>query len=318
MKAHAALLLLLALGGADRPPPSEPAPLSARAVPLNTVDPAQTEVGKLRYLGGIALASSDRRFGGLSGMRFLPDGRVLAVSDAGDWLSFKLIETGGRLTGAEALTITRMVDGDGQPMRGKAGSDAEALEIEPDGTRLVSFERQHRVLAYPPDGGTPRVIAFPDRMWLEKLQPNGGLEAVARVGDLRLFFAEDAGPGGINLLIQPRGRGTSYGRAIYAPPPGFKPTDSAALDERTVLVMNRSYSPLSGVSAILTRVPIDPRALTAGPPEKLAELSPPHSIDNMEAIAVRKEGGRSFIYMASDDNFSALQRTLVLKFELVP
>jgi hypothetical protein len=36
----------------------------------------------------------------------------------------------------------------------------------------------------------------------------------------------------------------------------------------------------------------------------------------MEGVAIRREAGRIFVYLVSDDNFSKVQRTLLLKFEL--
>jgi hypothetical protein len=41
------------------------------------------------------------------------------------------------------------------------------------------------------------------------------------------------------------------------------------------------------------------------------------NIDNMEGVAVRQgPKGETFIYMISDDNYSPLQRTVLLMFEL--
>jgi hypothetical protein len=53
-------------------------------------------------------------------------------------------------------------------------------------------------------------------------------------------------------------------------------------------------------------------------PMEIARFGAPLLVDNMEALAVRREGERRFVYLASDDNFNALQRTLLLKFELLP
>ena len=36
--------------------------------------------------------------------------------------------------------------------------------------------------------------------------------------------------------------------------------------------------------------------------------------DNMEALSVTREGGRTIVWIASDDNYNPLQRTLLLKF----
>jgi hypothetical protein len=49
----------------------------------------------------------------------------------------------------------------------------------------------------------------------------------------------------------------------------------------------------------------------------LIEADLGHEIDNMEGLAVHQEGGRTFVTVISDDNFSPGQRTLLLEFELV-
>ena len=40
-------------------------------------------------------------------------------------------------------------------------------------------------------------------------------------------------------------------------------------------------------------------------------------VDNMEALSVTREGDRTIVWIASDDNFNPLlQRTLLMKFAL--
>ena len=50
--------------------------------------------------------------------------------------------------------------------------------------------------------------------------------------------------------------------------------------------------------------------------QEIAELRPPVSVDNMEALSITQEKGRTILWIASDDNFSPLQRTLLMKFAL--
>jgi hypothetical protein len=51
--------------------------------------------------------------------------------------------------------------------------------------------------------------------------------------------------------------------------------------------------------------------------ETLLEATDRYNIDNMEGIAVhRGASGETIITLISDDNFSALQRTLLLQFAL--
>ena len=59
---------------------------------------------------------------------------------------------------------------------------------------------------------------------------------------------------------------------------------------------------------------IRPGALLEG--NEILRLAPPFLADNFEGVAVRTERGRVAIYLVSDDNYFALQRTLLLKFEL--
>ena len=101
---------------------------------------------------------------------------------------------------------------------------------------------------------------------------------------------------------------------------GFVVTDLATLPEGDVLVLERRYTMRIGIAARVRRIPagvIAPGAELAG--ETIAEFRPPLVLDNMEGISARRDPslGRTLIYMISDDNYSALQRTLLLLFELM-
>ncbi len=301
-------------------PETEPAPLAitARAVALDPNDPTRDRVGRLRYLGGLDLRATDRHFGGLSGMRFLPSGQLLAIGDEGSWFTFALREEDEQLVGIAHALLARMPDLTGRPLRARVEADAEALELGPDGERVVGFQRHHRIWTYDPDDGRPRPRAFPDPTWLERLPSGGGISSIARVGALWLFLAEDPGTGAWNGILQGGGAlSTSYGRVTYRPAPGFAPTDAAALDATHVLLLERLYSRTNGVAARIVRVSVEASHLALGRADALATIEWPLSVDNMKAIAVRRVKGRTFIYVASGDNFSPLQRTLLLKFELM-
>ncbi|KPF78209.1 hypothetical protein IP88_04655 [alpha proteobacterium AAP81b] len=315
-------------------PPAVAAPaalrLDAAPLPLNPDDRAQDRVGALRFAGAVQLSSPDRLFGGLSGLRWRDDGSLVAVSDTGNWLSFRPVERGGRLVGAEGGRIAAIVMADGRPAATKADGDAEALEWT-GGVAEVFFEQDHRLQRYRaaatgalPDGAPTDVrhvtptIAWPS---------NGGGEAFARLD------AEAA------LAISEQGRGrdghhdalllTAAGatRLAIAPPRGFSPTDAVLLDANRLLLLTRRFD---GVSVAAKLVLVDLGALQAArraggvpadlllPSRELATLAPPLTLDNMEGLALRREGGRVFLYLVSDDNLSPAQRTLLMKFELDP
>ncbi len=69
----------------------------------------------------------------------------------------------------------------------------------------------------------------------------------------------------------------------------------------------------------IRRIPlasIKPGALVDGKPLIVADLG--YQIDNMEGIAVhRNADGETILTLVSDDNFSVLQRNLLLQFALV-
>jgi len=83
------------------------------------------------------------------------------------------------------------------------------------------------------------------------------------------------------------------------------------------MVLNRRISLFDPIGAAL--VTIDPREIVRDKVlrrQALIRIEPPLSIDNMEALSITESNGRTILWLASDDNFSLFQRTLLLKFEL--
>ena len=69
---------------------------------------------------------------------------------------------------------------DGTVPEGKDSRDAESLALLPDGGFVVGFEREHRLLRYPPGTGRPDgvPVAVASPPGLEKAPFNGGIEAL--------------------------------------------------------------------------------------------------------------------------------------------
>lgn len=98
----------------------------------------------------------------------------------------------------------------------------------------------------------------------------------------------------------------------------FRPTDMTSLPNGDILVLERAYNPLAGASAriamikkgsVTVRQPITP--------VELAIIRRPLTVDNFEGIAHRLDDqGRVEIYILSDNNYNARQRTLVMKFRI--
>jgi hypothetical protein len=83
-------------------------------------------------------------------------------------------------------------------------------------------------------------------------------------------------------------------------------------------VLERKFSYLSGVAIRIRRIPlagVQPGALVDGPAMLEADMG--YQIDNMEGLAVhRTAAGETVLTLVSDDNFSPIQRTVLLQFTL--
>ncbi len=310
------VLALFLLAG---PAAAEPLALTVEPLPLNPEDPGQTAVGALAWRGSLEITARNPRFGGLSGLVLEPEGdRLLAVSDTGRWVSARIrLDEGGFLVGLEASETGMLRDGDNRELASKRGGDAEALARLADGTTLVAFEQAHRIWRYPAGALDRPARSFPPPPGLDRLDGNSGLEAMATLPRGRLLaLAEDNGkrPESLGFLWQD-GSWSELGVARDGP---YRPTGAASLPSGDVLLLERRFSVLGGLGIKIRRLPlatIRPGATLNG--EVIAELRPPLVYDNMEGIAARAEtGGGVRIYMISDDNFNAVQRTVLISFLL--
>ncbi len=86
-----------------------------------------------------------------------------------------------------------------------------------------------------------------------------------------------------------------------------------------MLLLERRYSPARGVAMRIRRIPlslIKPDALVDG--RILIDVDLAYQIDKMEGIAVHRNArNEAIITLVSDDNFSFIQRNLLLQFRLV-
>jgi hypothetical protein len=157
---------------------------------------------------------------------------------------------------------------------------------------------------------------------MRKWRSNRGSEAMLRLPDGRfLVFCEGGGGESPVLLFEgdPAVPGTKAELLRYRPPQGYRITDAALLPGGRLLFLNRRVALLEGIFSArltVTKLPrLEPGTVIEG--EEVATLRKPLTVDNMEALSVTREGGRTIVWIASDDNFNPLlQRTLLLKFEL--
>jgi hypothetical protein len=319
----AAASLLAAVLGLPGVAAAEPVVVRASPVPLNPAQPAQKVVGRLEYRGGLHLVSDDPRFGGLSSLRVLPGGeRIAAVTDEGSWLSARLVQEKGVLVGLADVEMGPLLDADGTPPQGKDSRDAESLALLPDGSFVVGFEREHRLLRYPAGSGRPDGLPapVPSPPGLEQAPFNGGIEALVVLRGGALFALTEYGIEK-DQIVGWTGGPHHWKRLGLRFEGALRPSDGAALPRGDVLILERAYNPERGVVSVRVReVPhgsIRPGSALGG--QLVAEFAPPLTLDNYEGIATHRDhGGEVHVYLVSDDNFNPAQRqrTLLLKFAL--
>jgi hypothetical protein len=322
--------------------------LGAKAVSLQSLNPSRKQAGELTFVAGYQLTSPDKRFGGLSGADLLDNGNLLAVSDQGDFVWIDLAEDGLRPVAAR---IASMRDAVGNPLRGKADGDSEGLAVN-GGMALVSYERNHRVLAFDVGRcgsaargapivfggyGEPLSEAFGDARI--RADANQGPEALAVTRDWQLFTGVETKIGDQSpLSARPIEARPDFDLRIGKGAPEFVGLDLVEADSKTVRAfsLHRSFSPLAGNAIVIFEtefrrvqdpagIPrrvvseIDERShdrFEAGPARKLAELGILLNVDNFEGIAAKPlADGRVRLYLISDDNFSVTQRTLLFVFD---
>lgn len=288
-------------------------------VPLSEDDPALDRVGDLKYLGGLDIPRMGENIGGLSGLRWdAESGRLLAITDDARWVWLALNEENDELAGIEKIEVGDLLGPGGEVLTGKEAGDSESLMREGQGPWVVGFERDHRILAYDRGLAEPPVQlpVNPEKL-LGQLADNGGLETMAVGAEKQLICAERLNaPDRANCVLYNDGE-DSFSEFPVSPPQaianrGGVPTDADTLSDGTFVILFRAWSPSdSNRAAIVTYAPDGKRS-------EIATIERPLTVDNFEGIAVREEGDRTFLYIVSDDNFSASQRTLLMKFELVP
>lgn len=309
-----------------RPVPLGAIEITAEAVSLNTRAPTQTQVGQLTWAGGVRLrATGTSRFGGLSDIDVAADGRTfLAVTDEGDLLRGNLeLDGAGRLVGLAVASVQPLTDAAGRPFASKREADAEDISIDDargDGTFSISFERDHRVLTYAPDGRA-RVTFRPDPRSPLRLGDNEGLEALSQCpGDGTLQVGSEGGQV-VSFADGVQSRRDEAPRA----PRGFRLTAMDCLEDVRRFALYRAWDPLRGWRALVAHH-VRPGGCTGDDPcddrfglETLATLARPLTVDNFEGLAaVDRPDGSVRLYLLSDDNFSQDQRTLLLAFDYTP
>jgi hypothetical protein len=320
-------LLVAACAGAPPPSPvgAQPLALDIRSeeLLLKLDEPDLQRIGKLRWRGGISMTSSSANFGGWSDLHVSPDGRTLtSISDLGSWLTATIdYDSHGNLAGLSNGRIGSIRGLDGKPLPNKIEADAEGMAAMPDGSWLVSFERNHRIWRYPTLDGTPMPINLPDDF--TRQPDNGGVEALTALPDGRVIAISEEYSTTAGFVVGWIGQPAAEGRYTwqtfqYTKIADFNPTALTPLPDGGFVILERAFDMARGVRVRVMKAEateLQPGAIVRA--RELARLVSPVAVDNLEGVAATKgRHGETLLWLISDDNFNNLQRNLLLLFEL--
>ena len=210
-------------------------------------------------------------------------------------------------------------------MAARGWYDTESIAL--DGALVyIGIERVNQIVRFDfgKDGTRARgqVVAAPPGV--RKLPNNKGLESL-------VMMPRGLPLAGTLIAISERGLdsdGNLLAFLIGGPTPGqfsirrtkdFDISDAVLLPSGDLLVLERKFSLLTGMVVRIRRMPLKsvaPGVTIDGPSIFDADLG--YEIDNMEGLDAHiGADGATVLTMVSDDNFSMIQRTLLLQFTLM-
>jgi len=315
------LLLFIALSSAPhfgvetllRP---TPAVVAAQALPMPPERVQRAAYGPLKLRGVWRLRSDASVFGGISSLLAYGNDRFTGLSDSGEYVNFVL----GSASPGRIASLPRLPE---QIKERHRLQDTESMTRDPVSGRIwTGFEQVQRICRYAPGFASIEACAYPPAM--QDWPKDFGAESLVRLGDGRfLTIGERAfvGGGGHEVLLwsgDPTELDTPPPAHLsYIAPTGYMPTDAVWLGGDRLLVLTRRMTIADWFTAKLTlvRLPkLRQGAVMKG--EVIASFEPPAPVDNMEGLAVTREKDGPMLWIVSDDNHLALQRTLLFKFAL--
>lgn len=284
--------------------------------------------GALAIEGVWELKSPNDRFGSYSALVAIDGNRLVAGSDMGMILDMPM--PGAKPKSARRREPVRIGPFAGKSSYKKALVDIESLTRNPaDGRIWVGYEGTNSIERYESDLTGRKAIAPPK---MADWPSNSGPEAMTRLDDGRfLVLSEgraewlgDQFPG-ILFPFDPL-EGAEPVEFSYDGPAGYRPVDMAQIPDGRVLILLRKLKlgiPPRFETALVLADPAEiESAASAKQPwrgEVISVLTDPRVTDNYEGLAViPASDGSLYLWLISDDNNSAFQRTLLLQARFDP
>lgn len=269
------------------------------------------------------LTSDNAHFGGYSGLVMLDETTLLAGSDKARLLRLAIP---GRGDGTATMAFLKP-PGDAPRDLPRELVDLEAITIDPDhGILWAAYEHTQTIERH--TGLHLGRLAERDPPEMQDWPVNGGPEVLQLLPDGRfLVLAESAeswfARGTPGLLFERDPVEAQESAAFRFPAlEGLSPVDAAMLPDGRVMVLLRDIElqwPIRFRGALAVA---DPAGIAAGEVwdvQIVARFSGPGLDANFEGLAsLPRADGSAEIYVISDDNFSNLQETLLLRLIWTP
>jgi hypothetical protein len=306
-----------------------PTKIAVQAAPIASFDnrdPTRTRFGALEFRGGLVLTSNYRAFGGISAIHMQADGaHFLAVTDNGSWLRARIVYEDGRPAGLADAEMAPALGAHGMPLAARGWFDLESL-AEKDRQFYVGIERAEKIVKFDiaKGGLTARGQPIQVPSDFKTFKFNKSLECLAATaagmplaGKLIVITERSLDAAGNHRAFVLEG--DKVERFSVKRSDDFDVSDCTILPPNDLLLLERSFSPLRGVAMRIRRIPLanlKQGVVVDGPALITADMG--YQIDNMEGIGLhRTPEGEIVLTLVSDDNFSLIQRNLLLQFAIV-
>jgi len=319
-----ALLLILGLapGTWFRQPAdlwNSTASLRFAAVPLPPKAELARHLGAFELKQAWSLTSDYSAFGGYSALLPRPGGRLMAIAD-----NARLFEFSPPSTRYAPSISAEVLPG---RERQRKNRDTEAATEDPaTGTVWVAREDSNAISRIDPAFRSfvnIRPLAMRD--WPRNVGP----EAMVRLHDGRFVTIEEGFAGWFESRLHPAVLfprdpllGDKTADFTFAGSPNFSVTDMAQLPDGRVLILQRRLLwpfPLHFAGRIMIADPAEIRPGAVWQSIEVAKLTSTMPVDNFEGMAIEpRADGRVTVWLISDDNHAATQRTLLWKMVVDP
>lgn len=275
------------------------------------IAPATSEAtdGKATYLGTHVWSEGWQGFGGFSALELSENGAAFTIlSDRALIVAGRFLrDASGAVTGVEVDGRERVLDPEGRRLPLLRG-DSEGLAIAPDGTVFISLEGEVRVRVEGRDGLPPALLpTHPD---FTRMLDNRALEALAVDAAGTLFTLPERPFDGSGSFPVYAFRNGAWEIAFRLPQrEDFAISGADMGPDGRLYLLERDLAGL-GFRTGLRRVNLD------GTGDEILLTTATGTHDNLEGLAVWRDGEGLRATMIADDNFRFFQQTEIVDYRL--